>query len=40
MSRTLRRKKAKESFYRKNIEKSDRLNIFILTFATLIKNSR
>ena len=28
----------KYSFYQKKTEKSDRLNVFIITFATLIKN--
>ena len=28
----------KDSFYQKKTEKSDRLNVFIITFATLIKN--
>lgn len=27
------------SFYQKKTEKSDRLNVFIITFATLIKNN-
>ena len=29
----------KYSFYQKKTEKSDRLNVFIITFATLIKNT-
>ena len=32
------RKKPEYSFYQKKTEKSDRLNVFIITFATLIKN--
>lgn len=30
----------KYSFYQKKTEKSDRLNVFIITFATLINNER
>ena len=32
-------KKPEYSFYQKKTGKSDRLNVFIITFATLIKNN-
>ena len=32
-------KETRCSFYQKKTEKSDRLNVFIITFATLIKNN-